>query len=188
MHFEMHLLASDIFSFCYNHGINLEIDWVPRSLNDKADYLSKTVEYDDWEIVPEIFQLLDSRLDPHILSTVSPLFTTFKSQDSFLGSGIQVHLAWTHIFKPGKVKTVGWLYQSSSFLKCLSLSHSRAQGASVLPYWPSTPFWPLSVRNFWEFVIVYHFFVGPLSVRQGRNNNSLLGSPTWSGHIIADLQ
>ena len=65
MHFEMHLLASDIFSFCYNHGINLEIDWVPRSLNDKADYLSKIVDYDYWEIVPKIFQLLDSRWGPH---------------------------------------------------------------------------------------------------------------------------
>ena len=97
MHFELHLLASDIFSFCYNHGINLEIDWVPRSLNDKADYLSKFVDHNDWEIVPEIFQFLDSRWGP-ILSTVSPLFTTLKSQDSFLGSRIQVHLAWTHFF------------------------------------------------------------------------------------------
>ena len=75
MHFELHLLASDIFSFCYNHGINLEIDWVPRSLNDKADNLSKIFDYDGWEIVPEIFQLLDSRWGL-ILSTVSPLFTT----------------------------------------------------------------------------------------------------------------
>ena len=75
MHFEVHLLASDTFSFCCNHGINLEIDWVPRSLNDKADNLSKIVDYDDWEIVPEIFQLLDSRWGL-ILSTVSPLFTT----------------------------------------------------------------------------------------------------------------
>ena len=65
MHFELHLLAAEIFSFCYNHSINLEIDWVPRSLNDKADNLSKIVDYDDWEIVPEIFQLLDSRWGPH---------------------------------------------------------------------------------------------------------------------------
>ena len=75
MHFELHLLAWDIFSFCYNHGITLEVDWVPRSLNDKTDNLSKIVDYDDWEIIPEISQLLDSRWGL-ILSTVSPLFTT----------------------------------------------------------------------------------------------------------------
>ena len=73
MHFEINLLASDIFSFCYNHGINLEIDWVPRSLNDKADYLSTIVDYDYWEIVPKIFQLLDSRWGPHIVDC----FATF---------------------------------------------------------------------------------------------------------------
>ena len=46
MHFDLHVLASDIFSFCAYHGISLEIDWIPRSLNEKADYLSKIVDYD----------------------------------------------------------------------------------------------------------------------------------------------
>ena len=32
MHFNLHTLAFDIFSFCSHHGINLEIDWIPRSL------------------------------------------------------------------------------------------------------------------------------------------------------------
>ena len=64
-------------SFCYNHGINLEIDSVPRSLNDKADYLSKTVDYDDWEIVSEIFHLLDSRWGPHTVDGFAT-FYNFK--------------------------------------------------------------------------------------------------------------
>ena len=73
MHFDLHLLASDVFFFCYNYGINLEVDWVPRSLNDKADYLSKIVDFDDWEVVPEIFQFLDSRWGPHTVDC----FATF---------------------------------------------------------------------------------------------------------------
>ena len=80
-------------------------DWVPRSLNYKAGYLSKIVDYDDWEIVPEIFQLLDSRWGPHTVDCFAT-FYNFKVPESFLGSGIQVHLAWTHFFKPGKAKTV----------------------------------------------------------------------------------
>lgn len=55
MHFNLHVLASDILFFCSYHGINLEIDWIPRSLNKKADYLSKIVDYDDWEVIPETF-------------------------------------------------------------------------------------------------------------------------------------
>ena len=75
--FDLHLLASDIFSFCYNYGINLEIDWVPRSLNDKADYLSKIVDFDDWEVVSEIFQFLDSRWGPHTVDCFAT-FYNFK--------------------------------------------------------------------------------------------------------------
>ena len=37
MHFNLHNLASDIFSFFFNQGINLEIEWVPRSQNEKAN-------------------------------------------------------------------------------------------------------------------------------------------------------
>ena len=77
MHFELYLLASDIFSFCYNHGINLEIDWVPRSLDDKADNLSKIGHYRGWEIVPEIFQLLDSRWGAHTVDCFAT-FYNFK--------------------------------------------------------------------------------------------------------------
>ena len=110
-----------------------------RSLNDKADNLSKIVHYDDLEIVPEIFQLLDSRWGP-ILSIVSPLVTTLKFQDSFLGSGIQVHLSWTHFFQTWQGENC-WVVPSvvllSNVLKFMS--HSRAQGTLVLPYWPFGP-------------------------------------------------
>ena len=42
----------------------MDIEWVPRSLNEKADYLSKIVDYDDWELAPEFFQQLDELWGP----------------------------------------------------------------------------------------------------------------------------
>ena len=44
MNFNLHKLDSDIFSFFFKSGIDLDIQWVPRSLNEKADYLSKIVD------------------------------------------------------------------------------------------------------------------------------------------------
>lgn len=41
------------------------------------------------------------------------------------------------------------------------------------------------VRTFWRFVVDYQFFEGALALRLGRNTKSLLGSPSWSGHILA---
>ena len=128
MHFEMHLLASDIFSFCYNHGINLEIDWVPRSLNDKADYLSKIVDYDYWEIVPKIFQLLDSRWGPHIVHCFAT-FYNFKVPRFFSGlwnpgsSGVD---AFFQTWQGENCWVVPPVVLLSKVLKFMS--HSRVQG------------------------------------------------------------
>jgi len=37
-----HLLdgAMNVFETCFQHGIRLQMQWIPRSLNDKADYFS----------------------------------------------------------------------------------------------------------------------------------------------------
>ena len=39
--------AMSIFEICWKHSIRLEMAWVPRSLNDRADYISRIVDFDD---------------------------------------------------------------------------------------------------------------------------------------------
>ena len=136
------------------------------------------------KLFPKFFRLLDNRWGPHIVDCfatfynykVPRFFSRFWNPGS---SGVD---AFFQTWQGENCWVVPPVVLLSKLLKFMS--HSRAQGTLVLPYWPSAPFWTLLVRNFWEFVIDYQFFVGALSVRQGRNNNSLLGSPTWSGHII----
>ena len=62
---------------------------------------------------------------------------------------------------------------------------SGASGTLIAPHWPSAPFWPLLVNKFWSFVADYAFFEGALTLRLGHNTNSLLGSSSWNGFIIA---
>ena len=92
MNFNLHKLASDIFSFCFKFGIELDIEWVPRSLNEKADYLSKIVDYDDWELVPEFFRQLDELWGPFTVDCFATcynrkvpkyFFTILESWDSW---------------------------------------------------------------------------------------------------------
>ena len=40
--------ALTIFELCFSHNIRLEMDWVPRSLTQYADAISRIVHYDDW--------------------------------------------------------------------------------------------------------------------------------------------
>jgi len=44
-----------IFDFTAKNAIHLEVEWVPRDENSRADYLSKIVEKNDWGISIELF-------------------------------------------------------------------------------------------------------------------------------------
>ena len=40
--------ALSIFNVCCNFGIPVKMEWIPRSQNDKADFLSSIYDSDDW--------------------------------------------------------------------------------------------------------------------------------------------
>ena len=46
----LHQLAVDIFHTAKENNIEIEVEWIPRSLNEKADYLSKIIDFDDWTV------------------------------------------------------------------------------------------------------------------------------------------
>ena len=51
--------AKRIFEVCVQHGISIEPEWLPRSRNEQADYLSHIVDFDDWFVSPRFFRFLD---------------------------------------------------------------------------------------------------------------------------------
>lgn len=46
------------------YHICLEPEWIPRELNERADYLSCIVDYDDWQLNPAAFAELDVAWGP----------------------------------------------------------------------------------------------------------------------------
>ena len=51
-------IAVDIFDTCKTNKILLKAKWVPREVNELADYLSKNYDYDDWSISAHIFNVI----------------------------------------------------------------------------------------------------------------------------------
>lgn len=49
-----------IFNICCNYGILIEMEWIPRSQNDQADYLSRIYDEDDWCLSLFLFTELTS--------------------------------------------------------------------------------------------------------------------------------
>ena len=60
----LHKLAMEIFSFSKKHDVRIDIEWIPRSENEVADYLSKIVDFDDWSVKDSYFQAVDSTWGP----------------------------------------------------------------------------------------------------------------------------
>ena len=50
---ELQALAIEIFEVCMSFDITMEIKWLARSQNDKADCLSRIIDLDTWTMVLE---------------------------------------------------------------------------------------------------------------------------------------
>jgi len=46
----LHILALDIFQTAKDNNIDNNVEWITRTQNETADYLSKIVDYDDWTV------------------------------------------------------------------------------------------------------------------------------------------
>ena len=53
-------LQDGAMAICFKHSIKLVVDWVPRSLNERADITIRIIDHDDWSIDGYIFQAINS--------------------------------------------------------------------------------------------------------------------------------
>ena len=67
MKFDWHTPALKIFKICYEHSIHLDIEWVPRNCNTRANFLSKLIDFDDRQLTGDVFKDLGSYWGPHTI-------------------------------------------------------------------------------------------------------------------------
>ena len=48
-----------MFRFCIRYNIRLEPEWVPREMNELADYFSRVVDHHDWYVDHTVFAMVD---------------------------------------------------------------------------------------------------------------------------------
>ena len=53
----LHAIALEIFHFCAYNGIELELQWIPRSEIERADYISRIIDLDNWQISADCFHV-----------------------------------------------------------------------------------------------------------------------------------
>ena len=61
----LHKMACRIFDICIRSGIHLEVQWIPRTMNQQADYIIRFIDTDDWQLTDEFFLFLDGCWEAH---------------------------------------------------------------------------------------------------------------------------
>ena len=59
---DLHVIAIDLFKLWLSRSIRLQVKWIQRSQYDRADYLSKVVEKDDWGFSFELLDLIVQKM------------------------------------------------------------------------------------------------------------------------------
>ena len=62
MKLELHRMARRIFDI---YVPVLDMQWIPRTLNQQADYISRLIDVDDWQTTDDLILSLNDRQGPH---------------------------------------------------------------------------------------------------------------------------
>ena len=176
---ELHELSLKIFKYCKENQISLQVQWVPRDQNDKADAFlttrlkSRVVDFDDWGVSRIFFQFIDGLWGPHSVDRfaddLNAKLPKFNSK-FWCPKTDQVDA-----FSCNWAGENNWLVPSIALIgKVLKHLHAcSAVGTLVIPEWQSSAFWPLLFserRPYYHMVSHVLRFDDPYGIFvQGRN-------------------
>ncbi|VDI81742.1 Hypothetical predicted protein [Mytilus galloprovincialis] len=140
---ELQDIALCIFENCLTHNISIDAEWVPRTFNEKADFISRIIDYDDWGVGEQLFTYLDSLWGPHEIDW-------FANDDNHKLT-VFYSRYWTVNSIGIDAFTVNWNGVNGWFVPpvCLVskvlryMRQCMAQGTIVLPLWKSASYWPI---------------------------------------------
>ena len=134
--------ALEIFQFCAVNNVSIEIEWVPRSLNEYADSLSRVIDFDDWSVSTDFFAYISSLFGPFTVDR-------FASPDS-----AKCARFYSKFWCPGAegvdAFSVDWAGENNwlvppIYLISRTIFHLEVcgvRGVLVIPKWLSAAFWP----------------------------------------------
>ena len=182
MKLDLHRLAIKIFQFCAEHSIRLEVQWIPRIENEKADWISRLVAFDDWQITHDH---LEELWGSHTVNCFTDYYTA------------KLPRFFSRFWNPG-ASGIDFFAQVLSSENCLVvppvalfarvihyLSLQKAMATLVVPLWPSSSFWPLLTTKYRSFIKGCFTLKASQALSLGRNLSSSLGSPRFTGEIVA---
>ncbi|CAC5421117.1 unnamed protein product [Mytilus coruscus] len=189
MKLELQDLANSIFSVCSQQGISIHEQWIPRSENTLADYVSKMVDHEDWGVSFEFFNFIDEICGPHTIDRfASHLNTKLPRYNS---------LFWNATAEAIDAFTQDWSQENNwlvppIYLVLRVIKHviaCKESGTLIVPKWTSAVFWPYIFKKdliYQDYVVdVLEFQKTEGIFMQGSNEKSIFGSERFNSSVLA---
>lgn len=188
MKHHLQVIAYNIFKMCADSKISLDVQWIPRSENDKADFLSKIIDHDDWEVTVEFFDFVSLMFGPFTVDR----FANFNNRkllrynSKFWNPESEAVDCFTKNWEGENNWLVPPIHLIVSSIK--HLLNCKAYGVLVVPNWPSAVLWPM----LFDENLYYKTYVKDVLlfkdtreiIIQGQNKNCLFGSIFFGSGIL----
>lgn len=188
MNTDLQEMAFSIFHNCISNCISLQPKWIGRHDNSTADELSRVIDYDDYGVSTEFFHFIDSMYGPHTIDRFANEYNTKLSRYNSLFSTPCTEAV--DAFSVSWHSENNWLVPPICLIpKCLNfLLACRAVGTLVVPFWPSSPFYPMlfgANASFAKFVVEVLLFKSPKGIYiQGHNKETIFGSDKFTSKVL----
>lgn len=138
----LHALAMSVFSVCFEHNIQLHVEWIPRGLNQQSDYLSRIVDFGDWRISDMFFHYVN---DLWGSLTVDRFANYHNAKLPRFNSRF-----WNPGSEAVNCFSISWAHEKNYLVppinlvsRCLRhLLQCEAEGVLITPAWVSAAYWP----------------------------------------------
>ncbi len=143
-------------SLAVQNQIKIDPEWIPRELNEQADYVSRIVDYDDWQLNRLVFHNLDVMWGPH---TIDRFASYYNAQTNRFDSRY-----WNPGCSAVDTFTCSWADENNwwcppPYLIPRLLKHAAvcaASGTLIIPLWPSAFYWPIICPDGLHFASFVH--------------------------------
>ncbi len=177
--------AESVQSLLQNYSIALKSSWIPRDLNNVADLISCTLDYDDFSVTVEFFRIIQQQL--RVTFTVDAFANAKNAKvDRYFSITFSKGCIGVDAFNYGWSQTeLYWFFPPIAVIGRV-INHMKlckSKGCLLVPQWKNAYFYPLlkecclagNVRS----VTVYQ---GSTVLLQGSDPTSYFG-PNFRGNV-----
>ena len=135
-------LALRVFHATRDYQIRLNVVWIPRALNEQADYFSRVTDCDDWGVQTAVVRRMESWWGPFDVDRFANAENTHcaRFNSRFWAPDTEAVDAFTQDWSRDHNLLVPPIYLITKTIRYMEMCHAR--GVMVFPRWEAASFWP----------------------------------------------